>query len=92
MQVERDACSQKEVRLAEVTGKLEDIARKVAALWDTAHAAGWQERHHTDGARWCATLRARCADAKRAAADNSMEATQVRRRSLPMTITLIAPV
>ncbi|BDA50767.1 probable E3 ubiquitin-protein ligase SHPRH [Coccomyxa sp. Obi] len=76
-EVERDACAQKEVRLAEVTGKLEETGRKVAALWDSAHAAGWQERHQTDGARWCADLQARCADAKHAAAENSAEAAQV---------------
>lgn len=75
--MERDACTQKEVRLAEVTGKLEDTARKVAALWDSAHAAGWQERHHTDGVTWCAALRAGCADAKAAAAENSAEVAQV---------------
>ncbi|CAL8465161.1 g4696 [Coccomyxa elongata] len=76
-EVERDACTQKEVRLAEVTGKLEGTAKKVAALWDSAQAAGWQERHQTDGAKWCAALRARCAEAKVAAAENSAEAAQV---------------
>ncbi len=75
--MERDACTQKEVRLAEVTGKLEGTAKKVAALWDSEHAAGWQERHQTDGAKWCAALGARCADAKHAAAENSAEAAQV---------------
>lgn len=60
---------EKEVKLAQLTGKLEEAGRRVAALWDRAQAAGWQERPQTDGSLWCATLLSRCQAARAADVD-----------------------
>ncbi len=64
---------EREVRLAELTGKLEEAGRKVARLWARAHAAGWQERRPTDAPAWCAALLSAYDSAKAAAAAASAE-------------------
>ena len=76
-QVPRAACMEREVRLAELSGKLEEAGRKVAELWRRAHAAGWQERRRTDGSEWCAVLLSRYDAAKAADDEASAEAGQV---------------
>ncbi|EIE20408.1 hypothetical protein COCSUDRAFT_67348 [Coccomyxa subellipsoidea C-169] len=76
-EVPREACMEREVRLAELTGKLEEAGRKVARLWARAHAAGWQERRPTDAPAWCAALLSAYDSAKAAAAAASAEAGQV---------------